>query len=198
MYLGPDALQKDPQAPHTHDVSIEHRIGYRTRRGRGGAHIGLHQQKRRRCKHCPADDCQHHSRPGRAVGRPLLSKGIHPGHIGVHAHAGPHRNGSNDQLDRKDHRQGCQAAVGVLPHKVAVHNIIEGLDQLGQHHRRGDAQQDLPHTLRLKIAVIHSCLTHIRSPFLSHSKFRLPPGYEPQEPTHYDTISGKNFKGQNR
>ena len=120
------------------------------------------------------------------------------GQQGVEAHAGAYAHGDHQGLDRVDKRQGYKPVGAELGHEHAVHQIIEGLDQLGQHHRRGDAQQDLPHTLRLKIAVIHSCLTHIRSPFLSHSKFRLPPGYEPQEPTHYDTISGKNFKGQNR
>ena len=41
--------------------------------------------------------------------------------------------------------------------KKAVHNVVKGLDQLGQHDRRRDPHQDGPDTLCIKEAVCRGC-----------------------------------------
>lgn len=67
------------------------------------------------------------------------------GHHRIYAHPGAHRQGDHQQLKGIDDGQGRQAGVGILAHEQAVHNVVKGLNQLGQHHRRGQPQQDLAH-----------------------------------------------------
>lgn len=64
------------------------------------------------------------------------------GHGGIDAHAGAHCQGDHQQLKGVDDGQGRQAVAGVTAHEETVYNIVKGLDQLSQHHRRRQLQQD--------------------------------------------------------
>ena len=80
-----------------------------------------------------------------------------PGHQGIDAHAGADSDGGDDQLNRVDDGEGGEAVTGELAHKIAVHDVVHGLDQLGQHDRRRDPHQDGPDALCIKEAVCRGC-----------------------------------------
>ncbi len=67
------------------------------------------------------------------------------GQQGVEAHAGAYAHGDHQGLDRVDKRQGYKPVGAELGHEHAVHQIIEGLDQHGQHHGPGHIQQQPAH-----------------------------------------------------
>ena len=67
------------------------------------------------------------------------------GQQGVEAHAGAYAHGDHQGLDRVDKRQGYKPVGAELGHEHAVHQIIEGLDQHGQHHGPGHVQQQPAH-----------------------------------------------------
>ena len=137
VHLAPVALQKYADAAHADDHAV-------------GDGVLRHAEQG---EHRPAEQGQHGAHSGDAVRRMVLSPPVQVGHQGVDAHAGPHRDGGNDELHRVDDGQGGQTVVGVLAHKVAVHDVVHGLDQLGQHNRGRDPQQDGPNALCIKKTV---------------------------------------------
>lgn len=58
------------------------------------------------------------------------------------AHPGAHRQRHHEQLNGVNDGQGRQTRLPIAAHKQAVHNVIKGLDELGQHHRRRHAKQN--------------------------------------------------------
>lgn len=84
---------------------------------------------------------------GGTVCQVAVSLAVVAGHQSVDADTSAHGDGGDDQLDRVDDGESGQSVAGELPHKVAVHDVVHGLDQLGQHHRRRNPQQDGPDAL---------------------------------------------------
>ena len=153
MDLAPGALQKHSQAADADDQAVGdgilgHRGGFR-----GGGGKRPHQQSAGGGKHQPADKGQDRAGPGSPVSQMVVALPVITGHQRVDTDAGAHRDGRDDQLDRIDDGERRQAVIGKLAHKVAVHDIVHGLDQLGEHHRRRDPHQDGPDALRVKKAV---------------------------------------------
>ena len=72
----------------------------------------------------------------RVILRFLFPSAVHPGYQDIDSGAGTGGNGGHQQLQGKNKGQGRQPVKGVLGHKVAVHNIVDGLDQQGQHDGR--------------------------------------------------------------
>ena len=64
------------------------------------------------------------------------------GHPGVDAHAGAYGQGDHQRLDRVNDGQGRQACIRIAPHEEAVHDAIERLDQLRQHDRRRELEEN--------------------------------------------------------
>ena len=97
----------------------------------------------------------------RGGARHLLRPGLIPkaqivGDGGIDADAGAHRQGDHQELQGVDDGEGREPGVRVPAHEEAVHDVVEGLDQLGQHHRRRKVQQDAAHPLRTEIVPDHS------------------------------------------
>lgn len=72
--------------------------------------------------------------------------------------------------DRVDDGQGGQTGFGVPAYKEAVHNVVKSLDQLGQHHRRSNAQKDFPNLLLPEKLCVRACVFHT---ILSLKRFDL-------------------------
>ena len=153
MHLAPVALQKYADAAHADDHAVGDGVLRHSGGVGGGEGEGPHQKGAEQGEHRPAEQGQHGAHSGGAVRRMVLSPPVQVGHQGVDAHAGPHRDGGDDELHRVDDGQGGQTVVGVLAHKVAVHDVVHGLDQLGQHDRGRDPQQDGPNALCIKKTV---------------------------------------------
>ena len=63
----------------------------------------------------------------------LLTQAL--GEKGVDAHAGAHGQGDHNVLNGEGHTDGGEGPLADLGHEYAVHHVIEGLNQHGQHHR---------------------------------------------------------------
>ena len=57
-------------------------------------------------------------------------------------------------------------ATSYLRSEEAVHDVVEGLDELGQHHRRGQLQQNLADPLCSE----KSTLSHRNTPYFYNQK----------------------------
>ena len=127
---------------------LRHRGGVRGGRGKG-----THQQSADDGEEQPAHQGQDGAGPGGVVRQVAVALAVVAGHQGVDADISAHGNGGDDQLDRVDDGEGGQSVAGEFAYEIAVHDVVHGLDQLGQHHWRRDPQQDGPDTFRIKKAV---------------------------------------------
>ena len=66
---------------------------------------------------------------------------IHPGNQDVDARAGSGCNRRHEQLNRVNQRNGGQTCLGIDGNEIAVHHVINGLNEQSQHNRRGHFQQ---------------------------------------------------------
>ena len=71
----------------------------------------------------------------------LLPQG--PGEQGVDAHGGAGAEGDHQVLQGEGQGHGVQGILAELGHEDAVHHVVEGLDQHGDHHGDGHAGQQL-------------------------------------------------------
>ena len=94
-------------------------------------------------EHQAAEDGQKQAVHGGGVGPALAALAQALGQQGVDAHAGSHGHGDHQILDREGQRDGVQRVLADLGHKVAVHHVVEGLHQHGDHHGDGHARQEL-------------------------------------------------------
>ena len=93
-------------------------------------------------EHQAAEDGQKQAVHGGGVGPALAALAQALGQQGVDAHAGSHGHGDHQILDREGQRDGVQRVLADLGHKVAVHHVVEGLHQHGDHHGDGHGQQE--------------------------------------------------------
>ncbi len=86
----------------------------------------------------------------------------------VHPHPSADAHGDHQRLHRIDQRQGHKARPAELSHEDAVHQIVQGLNEHGEHHRPGHVQQQPPHRHDR-----HLILSQLQFTFRKTAGFRL-------------------------
>ena len=64
-----------------------------------------------------------------------------PREQGPHAYAQAHRDGDHQVLDREGQPHGGEGVLADMGDEDAVYDVVQGLDQHGQHHRQGHGDQ---------------------------------------------------------
>lgn len=134
--LGTVCLQEHPQGKEEDNPGILRCI--KPDRGLAGGEAAVAFQKQYACggKKKKIEDTETEAASYRVILRFLFPSAVHPGYQDIDSGAGTGGNGGHQQLQGKNKGQGRQPVKGVLGHKVAVHNIVDGLDQQGQHDGR--------------------------------------------------------------
>ena len=138
QHLGPDALQKQPEAEYAHNAPVCHHIPDYLGRIRRHCGVSRHQAPAYGRKQQPERHGERSAHTGICVGLLLFSDAEPCRHNGVDANSRPHRNRNHQQLNRVNDRERGQPSASVIqaPDKHAVNNIVECLNQLGKHGRR--------------------------------------------------------------
>src|SRR5699024_9362147 len=82
----------------------------------------------------PVDDCQHSAPGSRSVCGIFIFRPKIKGDQSVDSHAETDGNGVDEILDRIDQRQSSHGVFTDSGDKVAVHDIVKGIDQHGDYH----------------------------------------------------------------
>ena len=99
----------------------------------------------------PAYKCQQHARARRAVGLSRFAQRVHPRHIGVDPYARANGQRADDELNGENHAQRRESRARILADEIAIHDVVQRLNQLGEHHRWRNAQQNAANALLAKI-----------------------------------------------
>ena len=142
QHLRPDALQKEAEAEQADDAPVSDHLPYDLRGIRRHPGVRRHEKPAGRGKDKPQRRRQRRPHAREFIRLRFLSQAEPGGHGRIDAHAGPDRQSDHQKLQRVDDREGRQARLRVPAHKEAVHDIVKGLDELRQHHRRRDFEHD--------------------------------------------------------
>ena len=74
---------------------------------------------------------------------------------GVDAHAEADGSGIYQVLHRVDEGQGCHGLLADPCHEEAVHDVVEGIDQHGEHHGQGHAGNQRENRFFFHKGVVH-------------------------------------------
>ena len=88
----------------------------------------------------PVDHCEGHPLAGCPAGLFPLPRPQVEGDHRVDANAEAHPHGGDEVLHRVDQGQGGHGVLADLGHEEAVHDVVQGVDQHGQHHGQGHGQ----------------------------------------------------------
>ena len=102
-----------------------------------------------------ADHRQKDAVGGRLVGPVVVLFPQTPGEQGVDAHAGAHPHGYHQILDGKGHGNRRQGVLADLGHKDTVHNVVQGLNEHGEHNGQGHGNEQPFHRHDAHFVFLH-------------------------------------------
>ena len=138
-------LDKDTQGGAHADVAVVDAVGDDL------CHIGLepekgaYQQSAQDGEDHIGADRQENAGVGGSVGGVLVLGAQGAGDQGVDAHTGAAGHGDHQGLEGEGQGDGRQGVLADLGHEDAVHDVVQSLDQHGDHHRDGHAHQEPAH-----------------------------------------------------
>ena len=147
---------------------------------------GGHNSDAGRSEDQPVKGGQRNSLGGRGVRPAAVSGPQSDGDDRVDAHAEADGHGIDEVLNRVHQREGSHGLLADFGYKEAVHDVVQGVDQHGQHHgqgHRGQEGEDGP--------LLHKCLAHCSSPFRAE-------GFQPQKSrtaVQWDRCAAKKSRG---
>ena len=156
QHLCPDALEEQPEAEYAYDPAIYRYIAYhRVRRG-GYSRIGGHDRPADRSEQKPQRGGERCSHTGILIRLFRLAHAELCRHHRIDPHARSDGESDHQKLDRIDDGQSRQAGFRIPAHKQTVHDIIKRLNELREHHRRRETQQNFADFFRSEqFAVFH-------------------------------------------
>ena len=141
MDLSPDAFEEQPETQNADYPPIGHNV--RDDLGSSGLHscVSRHGRPAHRRKYRPQRDCKRRADPGVFLSLVPSAHAEPSRHDRIYPHSSTHRQRYHKQLQRINYRQRRKSRIGVIPHEKAVYYIVQRLDKLRQHYRRGYLQQ---------------------------------------------------------
>ena len=101
---------------------------------------------------------QHHSLRRRLVGFFLILRPQIKGDHRVDTHAEAHCYGGQQILRRIDQRQRRHGILAQFRYEITVHNVVEGIECHGQHHRKCHRHYQREYFLFFHVSLIHFVL----------------------------------------
>ena len=140
--LGPDTLEEQPAAEHAHDAAVYDHVADNVRRA--GGYFRIERQDEPACGREQRPQRQRQRRADSGISIRLIGTvfAVFRRHDGVDAHARSHRQRDHQQLDGIDDGERGQTGFGKTADEQAVHDVIQSLNELRQHHRRRQLEQD--------------------------------------------------------